>query len=92
MTLPRDDYIMSVSSLQILLRRSMMSCPKCGQPLTASQIITEFKKGSIRQEFPAEYMEKSQLEIEKDASRGIKSAQKAKKLLTDGRFNKQSKN
>jgi len=59
---------------------------------TASQIISEFKKGSIRQEFPAEYMEKSQLEIEEDASRGIKSAQKAKKLLTDGRFNKQSKN
>jgi len=58
---------------------------------TASQIITLFKRGSIRTEFPAEYFEVTYEKIEADAKRGNKNAKTAKKLLTDSRFDKQSK-
>jgi hypothetical protein len=55
---------------------------------TARQIIEKYKKGSIWREFPGEWADKTMEEIERAARAGDKSAQKAKKLLTDGRFNK----
>jgi len=58
---------------------------------TANQIISEFKKGEIRREFPSEYLEKTFEEIDRDAKSGIKNARKAKKLLEQARFNKDSK-
>jgi len=56
--------------------------------LTGSQIIAKFKKGSIRQQFPQEYDDKPWEIIEKDAQKGVKQAQTARKLLMDNRFNK----
>ncbi|CAM4102220.1 hypothetical protein [Lederbergia lenta] len=55
---------------------------------TADQIISKKKKASIRKEFPSEYLNKTLNEIEKDAKAGKARAKKAKKLLTDKRFNK----
>jgi len=73
-----------------------MSCPVHGsncpyKTATANQIISEFKKGEIRRVFPSEYLEKTFAEIVEDASRGIKNARTAKKLLEQARFNKDSK-
>lgn len=53
--------------------------------LTANEIIQKFKKGSIRREFPTEYLEVKYEDIETDAKAGKASARKAKKLLCDGR-------
>lgn len=55
---------------------------------TADEIISKKKKGSIRKEFPSEYLNKTLNEIEKDAKAGKPRAKKAKKLLTDKRFDK----
>lgn len=55
---------------------------------TANDIISKKKKASIRKEFPTEYLDKTLNEIEKAAKKGVPRAKKAKKLLTDGRFNK----
>ena len=55
---------------------------------TAGDIISERKKGKINQEFPAEWRDATMDEIEQAAKRGDKSAQKAKKLLKDKRFDK----
>lgn len=55
---------------------------------TADEIISKKKKGSIRKEFPSEYLDKTLNEIEKDAKAGKPRAKKAKKLLTDKRFDK----
>ena len=59
--------------------------------MTASEIIKKFKKGSIHREFPSEYLEKKYEDIVRDASKGEPNAKKAKKLLTDKRFDKDSK-
>lgn len=56
---------------------------------TAQDIITRDKQGSILEEFPAEYLGKTWEQIKRDAKRGVDAATKAKKLLTDGRFDKQ---
>jgi RHS repeat-associated protein len=56
--------------------------------MPAYEIISKFKKGSIRQVFPGEYLPVKWEQIVKDAQRGIKKAQTAKKLLTDSRFHK----
>jgi hypothetical protein len=56
--------------------------------MTAEEIISKFKKGSIRQVFPAEYLQKTLAEIRRLAAAGDKAARTALKLLTDGRFNK----
>jgi len=53
--------------------------------LTANEIMQKYKKGTIRREFPAEYLEVKYEDIEKDAKAGKASAKKAKKLLCDGR-------
>ena len=55
---------------------------------TADQYISKNRKGTIRREFPTEYLDKTLNEIEKDAKAGNAAAKKAKKLLTDGRFKK----
>ncbi|CAF4792288.1 unnamed protein product [Rotaria sp. Silwood2] len=55
---------------------------------TAQQIIGEKKKGTIYREFPGEYVDKRLVDIERDARQGIDNAKKAKKLLTDKRFDK----
>ncbi|MED0670110.1 hypothetical protein P4S95_07725 [Aneurinibacillus aneurinilyticus] len=55
---------------------------------TARDIIAKKKKGSILREFPSEYLDKTLNEIEKDAKKGVPNAKKAKKLLTDKRFDK----
>ncbi|QDX91850.1 hypothetical protein EEL30_05390 [Brevibacillus laterosporus] len=55
---------------------------------TADDIISSKKKGSIRREFPTEWLDKTLDEIESAAQRGDKNAKKAKKLLTDKRFDK----
>ena len=55
---------------------------------TARDIINKKKKGSILREFPSEYLDKTLNQIEGDAKKGKKNAKKAKKLLTDKRFDK----
>ncbi|MFL2061941.1 hypothetical protein ACEN4K_10420 [Marinilactibacillus psychrotolerans] len=52
---------------------------------TADQIISKKRKGSIRREFPSEYLGKTLKQIDKEAKQGNA---KAKKLLQDGRFKK----
>ena len=57
---------------------------------TADKIISKEKKGSIRSRFPSEMLDKTLEEIEREAKKGNKIAQTAKKLLTDKAFNKGS--
>ena len=61
-------------------------CKTSGQ--TAGEIISRDKKGAINREFPAQWRDSTLAEIERAAKRGDKSAQKAKKLLEDKRFDK----
>lgn len=56
---------------------------------TAQDIISQSKKGSINRVFPSEMLGKTMEEINKLAKGGDKIAQTARKLLTDGRFNKE---
>jgi RHS repeat-associated protein len=56
--------------------------------MTAGEIIGNEKKGSINREFPNQWRDKTYNEITKAAKSGDKTAQKAKKLLDDGRFDK----
>jgi hypothetical protein len=56
--------------------------------MTASDIISRFKKGSIRSEFPSEMLPKTFANIDRLASEGEDAAQTARMLLTDSRFNK----
>lgn len=57
---------------------------------TADEIISEEKKGSVRQRFPKEWLDKTKSEIERAAKQGNESAQTAKKILTDKAFDKTS--
>ncbi|CAF2844878.1 unnamed protein product [Rotaria sp. Silwood2] len=59
---------------------------------TAEQVIGEKKKGSIRQEFPGEWLGETLESIEKAAKTGDQSARKAKTLLNDKRFDTDTKN
>jgi RHS repeat-associated protein len=54
----------------------------------ARDIIAKEKKGAINREFPKEWEDKTLDEIDEAARMGDKSAQKAKKLLNDHRFDK----
>jgi hypothetical protein len=59
--------------------------------LTADEIIGKFKKGSVRNEFPAEHINSTLAEIEKATKQKGEAgaiAKKAKKLLKDKRFDK----
>jgi RHS repeat-associated protein len=68
-----------------------VSTPADRATQTAEQIISNSKKGSINREFPKEWLGKTYKEITDAAKQGDKSAQKAKKLLDDKRFDKDSK-
>ncbi len=57
---------------------------------TADEIISENKKGGIRQKFPKEWLNKTMQEIEKAAKAGNRTARTAKKLLNDKDFDKGS--
>ncbi|TFW45531.1 hypothetical protein [Bacillus sp. 005/A4HT-01/001] len=59
--------------------------------MTANEYISKNRKASIRNKFPTEYLNKTIDQINKDASKGIKKAKTAKKLLTDNRFKKDTK-
>jgi len=82
----------SMSNLQKNLQRLHASSEGPGGPprgdKTAREIIQQEKKGSINNEFPKEWMDSTYNEILKEAQSGNKSAQKAKKLLDDKRFDK----
>lgn len=56
--------------------------------LTADEIISKFRKASIRREFPSEMLNRTLEEITRLARAGNKAAQTARKLLTDSRFRK----
>jgi len=56
--------------------------------MTGDQIISQFKKGSIRSVFPGKMLSKTFNEIDALAREGDPAAQTARKLLTDARFNK----
>lgn len=56
--------------------------------LTADEYIGKHCKGSIRREFPSEFLNKTIKEIEREAKKGNARARKALKLLKDGRFRK----
>lgn len=56
--------------------------------MTANDIISNRRRGSIRREFPGEYLDKTYGKIKKDAKAGKKRARTAKKLLEDSRFKK----
>lgn len=56
--------------------------------LTADEYIGKHFKGSIRREFPSEFLNKTIKEIEREAKKGNARARKALKLLKDGRFRK----
>lgn len=55
---------------------------------TANEIISEYRKGSVRTEFPGELLHKTWEEIKAGAAVGKQAYKTAKKLLTDGRFKK----
>src|SRR5690348_1559623 len=56
--------------------------------MTADQIISQFKKGSVRSAFPGQFLQKTFNEIDSLAKSGDDAAQTARKLLTDGAYNK----
>ena len=56
--------------------------------MKAQDVIGKYKKGAINKEFPGSMKNKTVKEIEDLAKKGNKDAKKAKKLLTDKRFNK----
>lgn len=64
---------------------------KYKESVNASQFISVFKKGSIREVFPGQYLDVTLERIEADAHRGIKAAQTAKKLLLNREYNKDEK-
>jgi hypothetical protein len=55
---------------------------------TAREVIAEECAASILREFPSQWLDETLEAIAKAAQAGDKSAQKAKKLLTDQRFKK----
>ena len=52
------------------------------------KLFQKKRKGSIRREFPGEYLGEKYKDIKKKADKGNARARKAKKLLNDGRFKK----
>ena len=59
-----------------------------GDKRTARQIIADEKFGKINQRFPSQWEDSTFDEIDAAAKRGDEDAITARKLLTDGRFNK----
>jgi RHS repeat-associated protein len=56
--------------------------------MTADEILARYKKGSVRQVFPGEHLNKTLAEIRRLATAGDRAARTALKLLTDSRFDK----
>ena len=56
--------------------------------LTADEIIGKYKKGQVRREFPKQYLDEPIEAIDEAAKSGDRAAQKAMKLLTNKRFDK----
>jgi hypothetical protein len=56
--------------------------------MKAGDIISKFKKGSVRSKFPSNMESQSFEDIDKAAKGGDPDALSARKLLTDSRFNK----
>jgi hypothetical protein len=54
----------------------------------AKEIIAEEKKGSIKTVFPGEYLDSTWEEINRAAKEGDPKAKTARKVLTEGRFDK----
>lgn len=54
----------------------------------ATNFISKYKKASIREVFPGEWLDHTLGAIFVSAKAGVKSAQTARKLLTDTRFDK----
>jgi RHS repeat-associated protein len=67
--------------------RTTLSSSKYSSETKVTDILAQ-KKGSIKSQFPEQWKDKTWGEVEKAAAAGDKSAQTARKLLTDGRFNK----
>ena len=55
---------------------------------TAQKVISAERKGSIRREFPKEYLNKTVQQIIDEKNKGIAAARKAWKLLNDNRWKK----
>lgn len=55
---------------------------------TAEEIISKYRKASVREVFPGELLTSTWEEIVAGANKGLKKYKTAKKLLTDGRFRK----
>ena len=55
---------------------------------TPIEDVLKTKTGSILREFPREWLKRRWHELERAACTGDKKARKAKKLLTDRRFDK----
>jgi hypothetical protein len=61
-----------------------------GDKRSADQIIGADKKGSIRSEFPSEWLNKTYNEIKRAAEAGDRAARTAKKLLDSKEYDKGS--
>ena len=54
----------------------------------ASDVIAEECQAGVHREFPSEWLDKTLEEVFEAATRGDRSARKARKLLNDPRFKK----
>lgn len=54
--------------------------------MKAAEWLSKMVKGKVMREFPSEYLDKTINEILRDAKAGIKTAQKARKLLTNQEY------
>ena len=77
-----------IVTLQIIVRSSTMSSITKYVGLTAMQIISMFKMGSIRRVFPGQYLEVLFEVIQKEAKDGVKAAMTALKLLISKKYDK----
>lgn len=66
---------------------SWMGGPAAGE-MTAAQIIAKFKRGSVMEVFPGEFLNVKFNEVEALARQGVRAAQTAYKLLKQTRFNR----
>lgn len=57
-------------------------------PRTAAEIIAQEKRGSIRRQFPSEFLNRTYDEIVQAARQGDRSARKAKKFLDQRKYDK----
>jgi hypothetical protein len=70
------------------IRSELLTVKKEWRGMTANEIIGKYKQGSIRREFPRQFLDEPVEAIDEMAQAGNKAAQTAMKLLKDNRFNK----